>query len=130
MSSSKTRDFPVEMTEEQREAIVYRSKLLNKYFESYDDMLKEEAEFKKQNEEKLKQQEEKKNRALEIQKAKEHLIEVRKQASDMIKEADKKYNDLVNKFIEDYHSYHESTYENNGKSVVTIGDVLDTFFHW
>ena len=60
MSSCKTRDFPVEMIDEQKEAIVYRSKLLNKYYESYDDMLKEEAEFKRQNEEKLKAQEEKK----------------------------------------------------------------------
>ena len=88
MSSSKTRDLPAEettkslslenngydkevishdmcneMTDAQREAIVYRSKLLNKYFESYDDMLKEEAEFKRQNDEKKALVEAKKARA-------------------------------------------------------------------
>ena len=129
MSISKTKDLPVEMTEEQKEAIVYRSKLLNKYFESYDEMLKAEEDFKKTNEEKIKKAEEKKARAAEIQKAKDYVIEVRKQAAKMIKDADDAYEQLRLQFIKDYGYYHESSCETDG-NVVTVGDILETFFSW
>ena len=61
-----TKDICNEMTNAQREAIVYHSKLLNEYYEDYSDMLRAEAEYKRVNEEKLKAQEEKKARAKEL----------------------------------------------------------------
>lgn len=117
-----------EMTDAQREAIVYRSKLLNKYYESYDDMLKEEAEFKRQHEEKQKLAEEKKARAHEIEEAKKAAGEARAKAKALIEEADKKYDELVSKFIEDYGSYHESYYNDGKRQVISVGDVIESFF--
>ena len=46
-----------EMTDEQREAICYKSKLLNKYFDNYDELVEAEAEFKKAHEAELKAKE-------------------------------------------------------------------------
>ena len=130
MSSCKTRDFPVEMTDEQKEAIVYRSKLLNKYYESYEDMLKEEAEFKRQNEEKLKAQEEKKARAKEVEDAFLEYQKVKEEAYSKIAEAENKWIELRDEFAEDYHGYHMTYVNNNGKKVVTFDNLVNSSIKW
>ena len=117
-----------EMTDAQREAIVYRSKLLNKYYESYDDMLREEAEFKRQNDEKLKAQEEKKARAKEVEDAYANYLKVREEAFKQIADAEKKWVELRDKFAEDYHGYHMTYCNNNGQKTITFGDLFNTFF--
>ena len=133
MSSTKKPDFVArdeanEMTDAQREAICYHSKLLNKYFESYDDMLREEAEFKRQNEEKLKKQAERKERAAEVEDAYKKTLEARDQARKLIEEADKKYYELRNKFIQDFGSYHISYTNTDGKEQLTVSDMVDAMF--
>lgn len=123
-----TKDLCQEMTDAQREAIVYHSKVLNKYYESYEDMLREEAEFKRQNEVKLKAQEEKKARAEEVKAAYEGYCKAKKEAAKMVSEAEDKWLDLRAKFINDYHGYH-MTYTNiDGHEEVTFGDLLDLMF--
>lgn len=121
-----------EMTDAQKEAIVYRSKLLNKYFENYSDMLREEAEFKRVNEEKLKKQEEKKARAKEVEEAYLHYEEVKRKAYSEISEAEQNWVELRNKFAQDYGGYHMTYTNNNGKTQISFGDVvfsnlIDTF---
>ena len=130
MSSCETRDFPVEMTDEQREAIVYRSKLLNKYFESYDEMLKAEQEFKKETEEKTKLVEEKKARAKEVEDAYLEYQKVKEDCLTKMAEAEKKWLELRDKFAEDYHGYHMTYVNHNGKKEVSFSDLLDCFFNW
>ena len=72
MSKTKLMDAAVkseEMTDEQREAICYKSKLLNKYFDDYSEMVKAEDEYKKAHEAELKAKEQRKAEADEVKKA-------------------------------------------------------------
>lgn len=117
-----------EMTDAQREAIVYHSKLLNKYYESYEDMLKEEAEFKRQNEEKQKLSEQKKARAEEIKSLKQKTFDARREAQKLISDADNAYYKARAEFIKDYGSYHESYYNDGKSEVITINDMIDSLF--
>lgn len=113
-----------EMTDAQREAIVYHSKLLNKYFENYSDMLKEEAEFKRVNEEKLKKQEEKKARAKEVEEAYLKYEDTKREAYTRISEAEQKYLELRDKFAQDYGGYHMTYVNNNGDRKISFGDIV------
>ncbi len=108
--------------------MLYTSEVTGMSYKTVKELEEAEAKAKAEEEAKKKLSDEKRERAKEIEEAKKHLLEVRKQAREMIREADDKYNELVNKFIEDYHSYHESTCEQNGESVVTVGELLDSFF--
>lgn len=122
-----------EMTDAQREAIVYHSKLLNRYYESYSDMLKDEAEFKKVNEEKLKKAEEKKVRAKEVEDAYLEYENTKREAYTKVAEAEKKWVELRDKFAHDYGGYHMTYTDRNGNRQVTFGDFIlsnwiDTFF--
>lgn len=117
-----------EMTDAQREAIVYHSKLLNKYYKSYDDMLREEAEFKKAEEEKTKLVEVKKARAKEVDDAYKEYLAIQKNALAQIAEAEKKWVELRDKFAQDYHGYHMTYVNDNGKESTTFGDLIDAFF--
>lgn len=119
-----------EMTDAQKEAIVYRSKLLNRYYESYEDMLRDEVEFKRQNEEKLKAQEEKKARAKEVEEAYANYLKVREEAFEQIAKAEKEWIELRDKFAQDYNGYH-MTYTNvNGQKQITFEDIVNHFFNW
>lgn len=71
-----------------------------------------EQEFDKENAEKIAVQKERKDRAAEIESARKELDAARK-----------KYNDLVNKFIKDYGSYH-STITKQIDSLVDLFDLL------
>lgn len=92
----------VEMTDAQREAIVYYSKKLDKYFKNYSEMLKEEEAVRKQEqeEEEAKAKETaKKDKALESLKAqKQHLVELNKERDKLL---EKFIADGFN-FIEEY----------------------------
>lgn len=106
----------------------YYSKLLNKPFDTLKELQEAEAEFHKANEEKEKLASEKKARAEEIKLLKSKTIEARKEAQKLIKEADDAYNKAVDEFIRDYGSYHESYYNDGKREVITINDVIDSFF--
>lgn len=104
-----------EMTQEQLDAICYKSKLLNKYFDSYEELKAEEDAYRKEHDEKLKLAEEKKARAKEIEDLYRHLQEVKREAVKAINDAEKEYIDKRNEFVKDYGSFHMS-YFNNGKT--------------
>ncbi len=130
MSSCKTKDFTPEslakMGDEQKADIVYRSKLLNKYFEDYDELVKEETEFKKQKEEKEKAKLEKTNDAKKVEDAYKHLLEVKSKAAKEIKEAEDMYYKERNQFIEKYGSYHMTYTNNNGEESLSVSDLIDS----
>lgn len=117
-----------EMTPEQKEAIVYRSKLLNKYYESYADLVKDETEFKRQNDEKQKLADVKRARAKEVEDAYQAYLNIKKEAFKNISEAEKKYTDLRDKFAQDYHGYHYTYVNDNGKESIIFGDLVEAFF--
>lgn len=91
----------------------YYSKLTKKVYDSYDDFSRAEEEYEKAHQKEIALKEEKKSRADEIDKAYE----------DMRKAIDH-YNELVNKFVKDYGSYHK-TYSN---FIRTPSDLFDWFF--
>ena len=60
---------PVEMTDEQRDAIVYKSKLLNKYYDSWDELQAAENEYNKAHEAELKAKAERKAESEKVREA-------------------------------------------------------------
>ena len=75
--------------------VCYKSTLLNKVFDSTEELREAEAKYHEENDAKLK--------LAETKKARE-------------------------KFIEDYGYYHESYYSDGKNEIVTISDVIDSFF--
>ena len=82
---------PIEMTDEMQDAICYKSKLLNKYFDKYDDLVKEETEYKREHEAELKAKEEKKTLADKVSDAIKNRLSVEDNASEIKKEAYRNY---------------------------------------
>ena len=114
-----------EMTEAQRAAIVYHSKLLNKYYESYDDMLREEAEFKRQHDEELKAKEEKQHALDEIKKAYTNYVNLVDEKNKVIAEAWKNFSSLREEFIKKYGYFHMSYYDDGKTKELSLSDVVD-----
>lgn len=126
----KTRDekgrfasMPVEMTDEQREAIVYKSKLLNKTFDSWDELVAEEDKFKKAHEAELTAKEERVKAAGEVENAAKAYLELvqenKKVRAEMAKkeqEAYEAYRAKLNEFSKAHKGYH-LTYSFDGKNV-------------
>lgn len=108
--------------------VCYKSKLLNKVFDSTEELKEAEKKYHEENDAKLKLAEQKKARAEEIKTLKQKALDARKAAQAMIKEADDAYYKARAKFIEDYGYYHESYYSDGKNEVITISDVIDSFF--
>ena len=119
-----------EQTKETSLSYGFYSKLLNKPFDTLEALQEAELEYRKEHDEKLKLSEEKKARAKEIEDAYKELVQVKKECNEKIREADKKYNDLVNKFIKDYKYYHMTYTDDGVKNAVTVSDLLDSFFNF
>ena len=119
--------------EKTRGVTCYKSTLLNKIFDNYEDLVKAEEEYEKVNAERLKLAEEKKARAKEVEEAFKQLELVKEKAYKEISEAETKAYELRNKFVKDYGSFHYSYSNDNGKKTITFGDlmglsVIDEFF--
>lgn len=117
-----------EMTEEQLNSICYKSKLLNKYFDSYAELQEAEKKYHEENDAKLKLAEQKKARAEEIKVLKQKTVDARREAQKLISDADDAYYKARAEFIKDYGSYHESYYSDGKSEMITVNDVLDSFF--
>ena len=137
MSKVNEKENCTEMTDAQRDAIVYRSKLLNKYFEDYSELVKAEEEFKRVNEEKIRKAEEKKSEAKKVEDAYKKALEVRKEAYEKIYEAEKEFNKLRKDFVDKYGSWHITYTNENGEDNFYVSDtfnwvneVMKDFFGW
>ena len=86
----------------------YYSDKTKALYESVEQLQKAEAAYDKEQEAALAKQRDRKNRAEEIKKARE-----------VLRNAQKNYQDLVNKFVKDYGSYHE-TYSKESDSLEQI----------
>lgn len=129
-----------EMSVAQKEAICYKSKLLNKYFDDYGELVKAEDAYTKAHAAELEAAEKRKTRAKEIEEAYKEVIATRKEAKAILDEANKKASDLIrtsedkytklkNDFIKDYHSFHMSFTDTDGNTVVSVSDFLDSVFN-
>ena len=86
----------------------YYSDKTKQLYESVEQLQKAEVAYDKEQEAALAKQRDRKNRAEEIKKARE-----------VLRNAQKNYQDLVNKFVKDYGSYHE-TYSKESDSLEQI----------
>lgn len=92
----------------------YYSDKTKQLYESVEQLQKAEVAYDKEQEAALAKQRDRKNRAEEIKKARE-----------VLRNAQKNYQDLLNKFVKDYGSYHE-TYSKESDSLEQI--LLNLFF--
>lgn len=120
-----------EMTDEQKNAICYKSKLLNKYFDNYDELKAEEDAYNKARETALKGKEEKRVKADKVKSAITARVEAEAAAAKEKREAYKAYLEAcdvadkkvaekkkieaeeLRKFCEEYGAFHDT---------ITIGD--------
>lgn len=108
--------------------VCYKSKLLNKVFDTTEELAEAERKYHEENDAKLKLAEQKKERAEAIKVLKQKTFEARREAQKIINEADEAYYKARAEFIKDYGSYHESYYSDGKNEVVTINDLIDSFF--
>jgi len=128
---SKTKEMVAEpKTDEVSYDICYKSKLLNKVFDTKEALEEAEAKYHAENDAKIKLAEEKKARAKEVEDAYLNLQKVREEAYNKIAEAEKKWIELRDKFSKDYNGYHMTYVNDNGKKTITFGDLFDSFFNW
>ena len=112
--------------------VIYKSKLLNKEFTSLDELKKAEKEFNDAKALELEKASAKKERAKEVEEAYKNYVKVVEDANKYIADAQNKYLELKDAFINDYGYFH-MTYSNkeqdgNKVSEVKVSDVIDNFF--
>lgn len=104
----------------------YFSRVLNKPFDTLEELRKAEAEHFNV----LKQREaliqEKKARAKEVEDAYTLYLETRKECSKQIAAAESNYLKLRDKFAKDYNGYHFTYRNNNGEETISFDDLLET----
>lgn len=83
--------FASDMPEKQKEAICYKSKLLNKYFDNYNDLVTEEEAYKKAHEAELRAKEQRKVDAEIVKSAIKNRIEIEIKSRKEKEEAYKVY---------------------------------------
>ena len=106
----------------------FYSEKTNKLYETVEAAEAAEKESAEKEAEKTKLAETKKARATEVENAYKAVVEARKQARDIIKKADDKYNDLKNNFVKDFGAYHITYSARDGKNSITVDDLIDSFF--
>lgn len=106
----------------------YYSDKLNKLFDSEESL--QEAEKQQEEKEAEKQQlaETKKVRAAEVEDAYKKTLEAREEANKIIRDADKVYYDLRDKFVKDFGSYHMTYTDDNGNRSLQVSDLVDSVF--
>lgn len=104
----------------------YKSTMLNKVFDTYQELVEAEELYERENAEKIKAAETKKIRAEEVQEAYKQCILARKKANELIAEADNRYYELRNNFIKDYKYFHVS-YSDCDDGLTVIKSLFDIF---
>lgn len=106
--------------------MLYLSEKTGKSYKTVEELEAAEKEFDKAEAEKKALVEVKKARAKEVEDAYLELQKVREEAFAKISEAETKWIELRDKFAEDYHGYH-MTYSNiNGKKEISFSDLVDS----
>jgi chromosome segregation ATPase len=93
----------------------YYSEKLKKVYDTVEQLQAAETEYDKAHAAEIAKQKERKARAEEINKARKELVD-----------AQDRYNDLINKFVKDYGSYH-ATYT-DGDKITNTADLIFKIF--
>ena len=110
--------------------MLYTSEVTGKSYKTVEELEAAEAEAKKAAEEKEKLSAEKKARAEEVEQAYLEYQKVKEECYNKMADAERKWLELRDKFAEDYHGYHMTYINNNGKKEISFGDLVDSFFNW
>lgn len=124
--------------EQTKASYSYYSRVLNRPFDTLDELKEAETSFRKNEEEKIIKDKIRKTRAMEVEaagkavlvakkEAREIITKAQEEAAKKIKDAETKYAELRDSFAKDYNGYHSTYVNNNGEESITFGDVLDTF---
>lgn len=106
----------------------YYSEKVKKLFDDAESLEEAEKDFDAKEAEKAKLTEKRKERSVEIEEAYKRTLEARKEAKEIIRKADEEYQQLVDKFIEDFGSYHMTYTNKNNHQVISVSDMIDNFF--
>ena len=88
--------------------MLYFSEKSKKFYKTEKELVEAEKAYDAEQAEATKKANERKTRAKAVEKAYKHAEEVRKEAAEQIRKADKEYYDLKNKFVKDYGAFHWS----------------------
>lgn len=94
----------------------YYSEKLKKVYDTVEQLKAAETEYDKAHAAEIAKQKERKARAEEINKARKDLVN-----------AQNRYNDLINKFVKDYGSYH-ATYTDGEGTLSSAADLIYKLF--
>ena len=94
----------------------YYSEKLKKVYDTVEQLQTAETEYDKAHAAEIAKQKERKARAEEINKARKELVN-----------AQNRYNDLINKFVKDYGSYH-ATYTDGEGTLSSAADLIYKLF--
>ena len=94
----------------------YYSEKLKKVYDTVEQLKTAETEYDKAHAAEIAKQKERKARAEEINKARKELVN-----------AQNRYNDLINKFVKDYGSYH-ATYTDGEGTLSSAADLIYKLF--
>ena len=94
----------------------YYSEKLKKVYDTVEQLQTAETEYDKAHAAEIAKQKERKERAEEIDAARKEVIK-----------AQEHYDDLINKFVKDYGSYH-TTYTKNDGTLLTATDLIYKLF--
>lgn len=104
----------------------YFSKLLQKPFDTVEELVAAEDEYNKAHEAEIKAAEEKKSMAKAVEDAYKHYIAVSEEVSKVLAEARDAYLQKRAEFINKYHSYHMSYYQDDTNTELLINDIWST----
>lgn len=110
--------------------MLYLSEKTGKSYKTVEELETAEKELAEQEAKKAELVEVKKTRAKEVEEAYLNYQNVKEECYNKVAEAEKKWLELRDKFAEDYHGYHMTYTNNNGKKEISFSDLLDSFFTW
>lgn len=108
----------------------YYSRELKQVFNSLEELKEAEAKHHAELDAQETLKQEKTKRAKEVEEAYLEYQKVREDCYNKIAEAERKWVELRDKFAEDYHGYHMTYVNNNGKKEVSFSDLVNNFFSW
>ena len=108
----------------------YYSRELKQVFDTLEELQAAESKLHEEQDEKEKALQEKKARAKEVEEAYLEYQKIKEECLNTIANAEREWLTLRDKFAEDYHGYHMTYVNNNGKKEVSFSDLLDSFFNW
>ena len=103
----------------------YYSELLHKPFDTVEELEKAESEKKAQLDALKDKTKERTKRAKEVENAYKNWVDLKEKYFNELDEAYEKYEELLNKFVKDYGSFHMTITNDNGVEKYNLKEIAD-----